>query len=269
VTPIDQERDELLAVLAAASARFAAVAAQVRDPAMPVRQSTWSAAELVVHVAGGLEAYARYLDGDSSPAVDVSDVPGGSLTASNAERLAAEPERAIGVLLDRAAAALARVCDRARHWSLDELVPWHGRQEPLRCFLASAIAEQLLHGRDLARTVGATWPIERRDAILVLDNLAPLLPILVDPETTRTLDATIRIKLRSGPTIPLHFDHGAVTVDETQPHPDATVSADPVSFLLVAYGRRTQWQEIARGRLVAWGRRPWVALKLTSYLVRP
>jgi hypothetical protein len=44
---------------------------------------------------------------------------------------------------------------------------------------------------------------------------------------------------------------------------------DPVGFLLVAYGRSSQWSEIARGRIVAWGRKPWVALKLASYLVTP
>lgn len=269
MTAAAPERDDLLAALTNASARFAQVAAQVPDPTMTVRESMWTAADLVAHVAGGLEVYARYLDGDPSPAIDVTDVAGGSLIASNAERLADEPERAIGVLIDRAAAALAHVSDRARQMSLDELVPWHGREEPLRCFLASAIAEQLLHGRDLALTIGVPWPIERREAILVIDNLAPLLPVLVDPETTRTLVATIRIKLRGGPTIQLHFDHGTVTVGDVERDPDATVSADPASFLLVAYGRRNQWQEIARGRLVAWGRRPWLALKLTSYLVRP
>jgi Mycothiol maleylpyruvate isomerase N-terminal domain/SCP-2 sterol transfer family len=269
VTSTEGQREELPALLADASARFAAVAGQVRDPAMPVRQSMWTAAELVAHVAGGLETYARYLDGDPSPAVDVTDVSGGSLTASNCDRLAAEPERDIEVLLGRAAVGSERVCEHARQRSLDELVPWHGRQEPLRCLLASAIAEQLVHGRDLALTIGAAWPIERHEAVLVLDNLAPLLPVLVDREATRTLDTTIRVKLRGGPAIPLHFDHGSVNVSDAHAQPDATVSADPVSFLLVAYGRRNPWQEIARGHLVAWGRRPWVALKLTSYLARP
>ena len=49
---------------------------------------------------------------------------------------------------------------------------------------------------------------------------------------------------------------------------DPTVNADPVSFLLVAYGRETQWRATMRGAL-PWGRRPWLALKLTSYFVHP
>jgi hypothetical protein len=36
-----------------------------------------------------------------------------------------------------------------------------------------------------------------------------------------------------------------------------------------AYGRRSQWRSIARGQLLTWGRRRWIAVRLTSYLVAP
>jgi hypothetical protein len=47
------------------------------------------------------------------------------------------------------------------------------------------------------------------------------------------------------------------------------LAADPVAFLLVAYKRRSQWTEIIRGRLVAWGRRPWLALSLVQMFHKP
>jgi uncharacterized protein (TIGR03083 family) len=260
---------ELLTALERAAERFARLAGNVEDAGGPVRRSTWTTGDLVAHVTGGLEAYARYLDGDEAAVVDVSDVAGGSLTTSNTERLTEEPERTISVLLDRGALALAQVVEATAGRSLDEPVPWHGRREPLRCLLATALCEQLLHGRDLAASIHAPWPISKREAVLVIDNIAPLLPILVNPQTTRTLVASMRIVIRDGPTINLTFDKGNLSVGGHPDRFDATVHADPLAFLLVAYGRTSQWTQIARGRLIAWGRRPWLALRLTTYLVAP
>lgn len=41
--------------------------------------------------------------------------------------------------------------------------------------------------------------------------------------------------------------------------PDVIVSAEPVTFLLVVYKRVSQWPAILTGRLVARGRRAWLA----------
>ena len=50
---------------------------------------------------------------------------------------------------------------------------------------------------------------------------------------------------------------------------DCHIVADPVAFLMVAYARQSQWEAIAKGKLLAWGRRPWAALRLTSYVRNP
>jgi uncharacterized protein (TIGR03083 family) len=254
-----------------AAGRFAALARQVTDPSAPVRDSTWTTGDLVAHVTGGLEAYVRYLNGDDEAVVDVSDVAGGSLVASNRQRLAEESVRSIPALLNRASIALERLPAAIAGRSADDIVPWHGRREPLRSLLATALAEQLLHGRDLARTIGAPWTISKQDAALVVHNVAPLLPVLVDQRTASSLEASIRIKVRGGDTIRLAFDRGTLTVNGAHDRErcDATISADPLAFLLVAYGRCGQWSQIARGRLLAWGRKPWLALRLTKYLVHP
>ena len=266
---MNAERDELLAVLADAGARFNALARRVPAPSAPVRNSQWTTAELVAHVAAGVDAYARYLEGETEPWVDISDLSGGSLTASNAARLVEEVERDVAVLARRSDARLAQLLALAQTRSLDEIVPWHGQPEPLRCHLGSSLGEVLLHGRDLAAAIGAPWEISKREATLVIQNIAPLFPTLVNPDTTRAVRVSIRVKIRGGPTIPLVFDCGSLTVDRDAKKFDATISAEPVAFLLVAYGRRSQWSEAARGGIVAWGPRPWRALKLTTYLVNP
>jgi hypothetical protein len=243
------------------------------EPGRPVDRSAWTVGETVAHIAAGVDVYASYLEGDVTPAIDLSDVPGGSIAASNARRLADDPERDIATLRTTMRARLADLIAMAEARGLDDLVAWHGRQVPLRTLLATAIAELAMHGRDVARSVDRPWPISRRDAVLVISNLTPLLPLLVNPETTRSVHALVLVRVRGGPELALDFDHGTLAVTSGQRpdgrRPDVTVSADPVAYLLVAYGRASHWPAIATGKLVAWGRRPWVAMRMPSYLVRP
>ena len=42
-----------------------------------------------------------------------------------------------------------------------------------------------------------------------------------------------------------------------------------MTFLLVAYWRRSQWPGILRGQLRAWGRRPWLGTRFQGLFVRP
>ena len=135
--------------------------------------------------------------------------------------------------------------------------------------LATMVAELLIHGRDVAAVGSTPWPVAADDASAIIANIAPLLPLLVNPATTADLEAVVRVRLRRGPQLDLAFDHGTLTLGAGDRRPAVTVSADPVAFLLVAYGRASQWSAIARGRLLAWGRRPWLALRLTRYLVTP
>jgi len=59
---------------------------------------------------------------------------------------------------------------------------------------------------------------------------------------------------------------GSIAVE---PAGDCRISADSAAFLLVAYGRIGQLGPILRGQLIAWGRRPWTALRLNSFIRNP
>jgi hypothetical protein len=50
---------------------------------------------------------------------------------------------------------------------------------------------------------------------------------------------------------------------------DLSRLADMVAFLLVGYGRAGQWTQIARGRLLAGGRKPWLGLAFGQLLTGP
>ena len=124
------------------------------------------------------------------------------------------------------------------------------------------LGEHLLHGRDIARAVGRPWPLDPRDARLVLDGAFAWAPLFVDAERARGLTAAFELRVRGGPRGVFRFGDGRLRVEPSPAGPvDCRVAADPVALLLVVYGRTGPWGPIARGRLLAWGRRPWLGLR--------
>ena len=57
--------------------------------------------------------------------------------------------------------------------------------------------------------------------------------------------------------------------DGSPPNAAVHISANPVAWLLVGYGRRSQWWAAATGKIVAWGRKPWLAFRVGRLLVSP
>jgi hypothetical protein len=164
----------LLDVLDREVRRFSTMVAAA-DPARPVPHSTWTVSDTVAHLATGMDAYATYLTGNTTPVVDLSDVAGGSIGDSNARRLAADHERDIPTLLTLLDARFTDFRHAAMQLRIDDEVSWHGRPIPLRTMLATAVGEFHMHGRDLAVAFDRPWPLPRRDAALTIevDHAAP------------------------------------------------------------------------------------------------
>lgn len=65
------------------------------------------------------------------------------------------------------------------------------------------------------------------------------------------------------------MEDGAATVTAPGPAADCWISADPVAFLLVGYGRTSQWSAILRGKLLGGGRKPWLAPAFGGLITGP
>jgi uncharacterized protein (TIGR03083 family) len=257
-TALGRVADELCALVAAAP-----------QAGLAVPGSEWTVGEVAAHVAVGTEAYVGYLSGDTEPFVDVSDIASGSLARSSAARLAAEPERGLLTLVERLRNASSTLLDQTAGRSGDEVVLWHGQPVALADMLGIGLAEYLLHGRDIAAALSRPWVIRRDDARIVLAAALPLLPLLINPVTTAHVRARYDLRVRGGVRIGVTINDGQLTVTGDRESVDCHVSADPVTLLLIAYGRRSQWMPIFTGKLVAWGRKPWLGPRLVRYLVTP
>ena len=66
------------------------------------------------------------------------------------------------------------------------------------------------------------------------------------------------------------FDNGSVRVEEpSSRRVDCHVSADPVAFLMVVWARQSHWTAIATGKLIAWGRKPWLGPQFRALMRNP
>ncbi|MGH2719767.1 MAG: maleylpyruvate isomerase family mycothiol-dependent enzyme [Actinomycetota bacterium] len=127
----------------------------------------------------------------------------------------------------------------------------------------------MIHGYPLARALGRGLQIPDGYVTLALPFLVAAMTAVVDGSAVGGLNASYLVHLRGGPSLGITFDHGALRVNEPAGRVDCHLSADPVAFFLVAMGLQSQWAAIARGKMVAWGTKPWLAFRLVGYFAVP
>lgn len=94
----------------------------------------------------------------------------------------------------------------------------------------------------------------------------------LDRSAAQGLSADYELRFGPGHRYRLVVDGASVTVSsagDARGRADCVITADPVAFLLVGYGRVGHWRPALRGTLRAGGRKPWLALRFSSLLVSP
>ena len=259
------------AALAGSATRFTDLLRLVDDGTTPAI-GVWNITNLAAHVSHGLDAITALARGSGSVLDDVWDLS--RLSATLVEGESTRRPADLATRVDATVAELLAVTDAT---DAAAMRPWMvgGVELPVAGLLCHALNELEVHGRDIALAGGSTWSIERPHAVLVLEGflfpaLGGLGRAMVDQEAAAGVEATFEVRLRGGGRSYLRFDSGDLSVSSDAPGPvDCHLSVDPETFLLVAWGRLGQWPAIGRGRLLAWGRRPWLGPKLRGMLRNP
>ncbi|MGW7402883.1 maleylpyruvate isomerase family mycothiol-dependent enzyme [Streptomyces sp. NPDC054833] len=251
------------------------IAALVRgapDTTVPVPGSEWTLGEAAAHLALANELMADLAAGRERPYGDGTPQ---SLAAANEQSLAAYGERRAeplaAVITEQADAFLAAVARAAADGTADD-TPLVTPLGPLtRPLLASYLLTHMLgHGYDLARAVKRPHMIDPDRAGLCMPFMLSVMPRVADAAATAGLTARYTVRLRGGTAFGVTLADGTVLVTpEPQERPDCTILIEPVAFLLIALGRRSPWPAIARGQIVAWGRKPWLAPRFPNLFTAP
>ena len=262
--------DPALAALATAAGRTAQLLRRIPDPGARVPGLTWTVAEVAAHLVADLRVYTDLVAGRAGGQPLGSGTAAELNAAENRRQLAAFPERDLGrlaaELTDTVPAYLAAAAAAPRAERVSTPI---GIGMTPATVTAILLGEQLVHGLDLARGAGLSWPIGAADARLVIPGLMALLPSYLDRDRARGLH--IRYELRLGGALRYHLAvvDGTGTVSAATGRADCVITADPVAFLLVGYGRTGQWGPILRGKLRAGGRKPWLGFRFAALTVNP
>lgn len=258
------DKDEVLTLLRATSADVAHAIRNIQNP-NATAIGTWSASDVAAHLIDVAEAARTIARGEGTLFATSAGV-----TENNEKRLSERVDRDPYVLagqFEEAAEAYAATVEGIQG---DPLVPWADFKIPVSALVSVDLGEWLIHGYDITSSQGNPWDIDPHRAAIAGRGISPVTEHYVDPEAGAGFTATIDLRLRGHGALHFVFNDGDLSIEEPADRKvDVHLSADPVAFMLVGYGRISQWGPMATGKLLAWGRKPWVALKFASVLKNP
>jgi uncharacterized protein (TIGR03083 family) len=282
VSAIDRVRT--LTQLTIAIGQLVEMLRTVRDPDAPATDR-WTVADMAAHVAGNLEVCTAMVRGIPSPAGSID-----AIGALNDLVIATLAERDIDRLCEHIEAHAAAYIDAIGMLEGDPVVPWHAHLHVRASTLAGlSLGEAIVHGLDIARASNQPWPVEADWARTVFRAALPVLPYYLNADRAGSRQMRVDVRLRGDEAARaiLVFDRGRLTaVDAESRNPsevrepaagsstptgrsDCYVSADPWTLVRVLYGRSGLGVPIATGKIVAWGRKPWLGLRLPGYFRAP
>jgi hypothetical protein len=263
-----------LNALRTAVSRSADLWRRVDKPDSPAPGLAWTAAETAAHVVGDLRDYAqaltRHAGGYMTHPNPSTESPSALSAKVNARHLEEVPERNLHRLADMLEATAEAYLNAAV--TADpraEIVTPNGLVLGPPTMAALLLGEQLIHGLDIARTAKLPWPIAKADALLVFPGALTVMPQYLQPRRAAGVHVSFELRMRGGPSYRMAVDDGKAVVTAAGQRVDCVITADPVAFLLLGYGRIPQLSPVLRGQLRPGGRKPWLAMKFGTLLYTP
>ena len=257
-----------------AVARSADLWRSIDKPDAPAPGLSWTAAETAAHVVGDLHDYTqaltRHANGYMTHANRPTDSPSRLSAKVNARHLEEVPERSLDQLADMLESSVDAYLNVAVNSdpSVDIATP-NGLVIGPSTMAALLLGEQLIHGLDIARTAKIPWTIPAADALLVIPGVLAVAPQYLHPRRAAGAHFSFELRMRGGPGYRMVVDDGSARVTAAGEKADCVITADPVAFLLLGYGRISQLSPVLRGQLRAGGRKPWLAMKFGRLISSP
>jgi uncharacterized protein (TIGR03083 family) len=272
------DRDAAREAIWAAARRFTALLRETDDIGRRAAGTAWTVGETAAHVSVVFTAFSAAIAGEPQALTTEQ-----YLEADFPIRLAATNAATIAMVDHTDAEQLAKMITAGAQRFLDLAAtsdptmqcesPWYGpgRTRTPDCLTALALGELTVHGYDIASGTGRPWPISAEHAKLIVGTVCPQMsPLVVRPEAGRGTSLTYEIRLRrNGPRYVIQVADGTAEVRAVGGPVDCVISADPVTLLLVVYGRISLVRALLRGGILSWGRRPWLGLRFKSLFFSP
>lgn len=249
----------LAAEVRTVAAEFSDQLRSISDSATPVPGLDWTVAELAAHLISLPELYRvqNSLDGPFVAPEKWADFS----VACRAHITETDPSR----LADQ-------LRDEIESW-LSELGPdgggprlLYGQVTTGKNVTVGVLVELIMHGMDLAELTGAKVTMTSERALAALPNMMTLVPAFIDPVVASRCVGVYHLRFRGGPEYTYRVDaDGRIVVSDGKPaKADVHLVADPATFLLLSLGRTGQFKAALTGKVMAYGRKPWLLARLES-----
>ena len=272
------DRQAAQAAISATAQRFVALLRETDDIGRPVAGTDWTVAETAAHVSVVFSVFSAAIAGEPQALAPEkyldADFPT-RLAATNGATIAMVDQTDAGRLAELITAGVQRFLElvAAADPQMECDTPWYGpgRARTVDCLTALALGELTVHGHDIATGTGRPWPISDEDAKLIVGTVCPnMSPLVVRPEAGQRAPVTYEVRLRgNGPRYVIRVADGTAEVRAAGGRVDCVISADPVTYLLVVYGRMPLGRALLRGGILASGRRPWLGLRFKNLFFNP
>jgi uncharacterized protein (TIGR03083 family) len=263
-----------LNALRAAVARSADLWRHIDKPDAPSPGLSWTAAETAAHVVGDLRDYTqaltRHANGYMTHANRPTESPSRLSAKVNARHLEEVPERNVHRLADMLESSADAYLNAAAAANPSvEIATPNGLVISPATMAALLLGEQLIHGLDISRSANIPWTISAADAFLVIPGVLSVAPQYLRPRRAAGVHISFELRMRGGAGYRMAVDDGTAVVTAAGGKADCVITADPVVFLLLGFGRISQLSPVLRGQLRPGGRKPWLALKFGTLLSSP
>jgi uncharacterized protein (TIGR03083 family) len=269
------DREAAWAAIRAAAGRFTTLLQETDDIERPAAGTDWTVAETAAHVAIVFTGFSAAIAGEPQALQYLdADFPT-RLAATNAATIGMVDHADVGGLAELITVGAQRFLElaAAADPQMECATPWYGpgRTRTVDCLTALALGELTVHGHDIATGTGRPWPIPAEHAKLILGTVCPeMSPLVVRPDAARGRPVTYEVRLRgNGPRYVIRVADGTAEVRAVGGPVDCVISADPVTYLLVVYGRMPLGRALLGGGILAKGRRPWLGLRFKNLFFNP
>ena len=223
---------------------------------IPIKGMRWRVGELGAHMAQTATVFTQATRGEVTVYGEHGD-----FNARIDQRIVDElPERDPARLAALIAERYVELRSAFANRSDDELVP-HLQGYSVAGLNAIWVIDLNLHGYQIGQAIGRPFQVDNRALRLALETVVPF---AFDPAGARGLHATYALHIRGTQPLVYTVDDGTVRMERDGAPVDCHLGVDPIAFLLVTIGVLPQWQAALTLKMRPWGRRPWLATRITK-----
>jgi len=254
---LEGARGELLA----ATDRVVSLVESLAAPTAKSGTLEWSRAETAAHLIAGCEGYTTWLNGNAITLLDRSNI-----AQSQIERIAEIEERDPRALATRLRAAADALVFALAGRDAYEIVPYNDKTQPVGAAAGLMIGELLLHGADMAAGTGVRWEISQAACRHIVRGNFAVLPYYIRRDVAASRPCEFDIRVADVARARWSFgDHGLRITAADKGRYDVHVAARAKGLVLALYGRRSPISQVARGQVIAYGRKPFAPFRLRDY----